>query len=302
MTYTLDTIDLREPIIPAYGAGVDSTAMIIGLVQRGVPLPAILFANTGDEKPETIEYVDIFSRWLQAHGYPGVTTVAYKGNHDRYTTLGGSCLANQVMPSLAYGGKSCSIKFKREVQEAFLFGKGRGPNKKPGFGPAVEALASGLKVIRAIGYDAGAKDSRRSEIPEDARCRYIYPLREWKMDRLDCVKLIISVGLPVPVKSACYFCPASKPLELFWLHAHHPDLFMRALEIEEVSRHRFTTVEGLWRKSTKSRPGSWVAWAIREGLVQRNADGNLVLIPAQGPLPSHPDDELIRLASLKAAA
>src|SRR3546814_3360412 len=56
----------------------------------------------------------------------------------------------------------------------------------------------------------------------------------------------------------------------------HPDLFMTALEIEEISRPRFTTVEGMWRKSTKKRSGSWVEWAIGEGLVKRNGDGNLL--------------------------
>jgi hypothetical protein len=298
--HSLETIDLREPIIPAYGAGVDSTAMLIGMVKRGIPMPAILFANTGSEKPETLAYIPIMSKWLQEHGYPPVTVVAYKGNHDRYTSLHGACFSNKVMPSLAYGGKSCSMKFKGEVQESFLQGKTRGPNKKDGYGPAVEAWERGLKVIRAIGYDAGAKDARRSSIAESERYRFIYPLREWNWDRLACMQAILAEGLPLPIKSACFMCPASKPAELLWLHAHHPDLFMQALEIEEISRPRFTTVEGLWRKSTKSRPGSWVQWALAEGLVRREADDSLRLVPATGPLPAHPDDELIRLAALAA--
>src|SRR3546814_8128062 len=69
MIHTLDNIDLRQPIIPAYGAGVDSTAMIIEMVKRKVPIQAILFANTGSEKPETIAYLPIFSAWLIANGY-----------------------------------------------------------------------------------------------------------------------------------------------------------------------------------------------------------------------------------------
>src|SRR3546814_10849396 len=93
------------------------------------------------------------------------------------------------------------------------------------------------------------------------------------MDRLACMETILEAGLPLPIKSACFMCPASKPQELIWLHAHHPDLFMTALEIEEISRPRITTVEVMWRKSTKKRSGSWVEWAIGEGLVQRNGDG-----------------------------
>src|SRR3546814_21058161 len=114
------------------------------------------------------------------------------------------------------------------------------------------------------------------------------------MDRLACMETILEAGLPLPIKSACFMCPASKPQELIWLHAHHPDLFMTALEIEEISRPRFTTVEGMWRKSTKKRSGSWVEWAIGDGLVKRNGDGNILHITATGALQTHPDDENIK--------
>lgn len=35
-----------------------------------------------------------------------------------------------------------------------------------------------------------------------------YPLREWGLTRRDCGKMIADAGLPVPPKSACFFCPA----------------------------------------------------------------------------------------------
>src|SRR3546814_9390902 len=88
------------------------------------------------------------------------------------------------MPSLAYGGKSCSLKFKAEVQESYLQGKQRGPNQSPGYAPAVSSWSAGLKVVRCIGYDDGAKDARRIGKSEDQRYIYVYPLREYHMDRL----------------------------------------------------------------------------------------------------------------------
>jgi hypothetical protein len=36
-----------DPIIVAYGMGVDSTAMLIGLRDRGISIALILFADTG---------------------------------------------------------------------------------------------------------------------------------------------------------------------------------------------------------------------------------------------------------------
>ena len=51
----------------------------------------------------------------------------------------------------------------------------------------------------------------------------------------------------VPIKSACFFCPASKIWELYWLAAHHPDQLERALALERnalTGRHsRFSEVE-----------------------------------------------------------
>jgi hypothetical protein len=49
---------------------------------------------------------------------------------------------------------------------------------------------------------------------QDPNYQYWYPLIDWKMNREDCVAAIESVGLAVPPKSACIFCPATKPDEL----------------------------------------------------------------------------------------
>ena len=42
----------EQPIVVAYGMGVDSTAMLIGMYLRGLRPDLILFADTGGEKPE----------------------------------------------------------------------------------------------------------------------------------------------------------------------------------------------------------------------------------------------------------
>jgi hypothetical protein len=59
--------------------------------------------------------------------------------------------------------------------------------------------------------------------------------------------ITVAAGLPVPVKSACYFCPASKKAEITWLREHHPELLERALEIERNAQAKLTSVKGLGR-------------------------------------------------------
>jgi hypothetical protein len=284
--------DIEEdaPLIVSMGLGIDSVAMVVRLHREGVPISAILFADTVGEKPETYLYRDVLNAWLRAKNMPEVELVKSRHVHGRYEGLAGNCTANKTLPSLAFGRRGCSAKWKHETLDARVLGKSRGPWKGAGLPAALEAQARGLPIYRAIGYDAGAKDARRPNIPDDRHFRYVYPLREFGMDREACIREILDAGLPVPIKSACFFCPASKPAELIWLHAVHPDLFMQALQMEEIARPNFVTIEGLWRRATKTRSGSWVEWAIEEGMARRSEDGTVSLIPHVGPLPRHPDE------------
>lgn len=225
----------------SYGIGVDSTGMLVGMKARGIRPDVILSADTGGEKPETYAYLPIIKEWLRAVGFPELILVRYAPVRAPYDTLEGKCLANETLPSLAFGGKSCSIVFKTEPQEKWL----------KAYPPAQAVWARGEKVEVAIGYDCGKADSRRSKIADDGRFVYRYFLREWGWDREECVRQIEAAGLPVPMKSACWFCPASKRHEVEWLRDHHPELFARALRMEQNARdgkHGLQNCKGLGRK------------------------------------------------------
>ena len=71
--------------VASFGGGVNSTAMLIGMWERGESVDLILFANTGGEKPETYTYVAKLSEWTHKHLGHYVTTVSKytkrKGRH-----------------------------------------------------------------------------------------------------------------------------------------------------------------------------------------------------------------------------
>lgn len=76
---------------------------------------------------------------------------------------------------------------------------------------------------------------RSRNLPEaDADFDYAYPLQILAWDRANCIDLITEVlgADMVPIKSACFFCPASKIWELYWLAARYPDQLERALVLE----------------------------------------------------------------------
>ena len=70
---------------------------------------------------------------------------------------------------------------------------------------------------------------------------------EWGYDRQRCKQIITAAGLPIPIKSACFYCPASKKAEIAWLREHHPDLLERALQIEDNAQAKLMSVKGLGR-------------------------------------------------------
>ena len=216
--------------IASYGAGTNSTALLVECVKRGITIDLILFADTGGEKPHTYEYVKTFSKWLVDNGMLEIITVKKAGNNE---TLEENCLRLNMLPSIAYGFKSCSHKYKIQPQDKYC----------NNWEPARKVWKAGRKITKFIGYDAD--ESHRAKIPEDKKYIYNYPLLEWDMGRDECVESIKAAGLPLPGKSACYFCPSSKPSEIRQLAKVYPDLAERALVME--ANAELTSVKGLGR-------------------------------------------------------
>jgi len=262
----------RAPLMVAYGVGVDSTAMLVGMHQRGIRPDAILFADVGAEKPSTYAFLPLMQAWLKKVGFPQVTVVKNPithGQNGTYGTIEENVMVNGTLPSLAFGGRACSEKWKHTPQNKWT----------DKWAPAQKAWAAGLKVRKCIGYDAGPADARRPDIASDAKYTYEYPLREWGWDREECKRQIAAAGLPVPDKSACWFCPSTKPCELN--EDMGCDLLRRIIAIEANAEPRqiereeqgLRAIKGLWRVPTKGhrgatkKPGTMTEYIVGEELL-----------------------------------
>lgn len=247
------------PVIVAYGAGTNSTALLVEMVRLGLPVDAILFADTGGERPGTYAYVSMFSDWLVARRYPPIITVKKGG---RQETLEENCLRLSMLPSLAYGRKRCSHRYKIEPQDKWT-------NNWP---PARAAWAADTKVVKLIGYDMD--EPHRAAIPEDEKYRYQYPLLEWGWGREECVAAIAAAGLPQPGKSSCFFCPSMTKPEILQLRSEHPDLLARALNIEATFKHadKQGVINGLGRR---------LHWGDFIELVDESEDPTLFILRQQ---------------------
>lgn len=219
---------MTPPLIIAYGGGANSTAMLIEMHRRGIKPDLILFADTGGELPETYRHVDEVSAWCVSRWDTPIHTVR---NHPT-DTLETEMFRNRSLPSIAYGFKTCSQKWKIRPQDRFL----------KTWQPAIAAWDAGLKCTRAIGYDAG--EERRAKADSDERFSNWYPLIEWQIHREDCLAICRSEGF-TPAKSACFFCPSMKKREIVQLAKTHPELAARAIAMERNAD--LTSIKGLGR-------------------------------------------------------
>lgn len=227
---------MKEFIYVSCGMGTNSIAILVGFYQRGIKPDLITFADTGSEKPHTYQMIAVLNNWLFSVGFPQVNVVQKVYKDSSLANLYDHCKDRNMLPSLAYGFKNCSQKFKIAPQDKFL-------NNNAG---AKAFWATGKKITKVIGYDID-EVRRADNAPEETKkYKMSYPLIEWGWDREDCIKAIESVGLPRPGKSACFFCPASTYNEIKTLKEHYPELLEKALVLE--SGAELETVKGLGRR------------------------------------------------------
>jgi hypothetical protein len=254
------------PVLAAWGAGVNSTAMVIELAERGEPPDAVLLAEM-PERPETLEFIPLFRRWMDERGIFN-DTVRYTPKRFKhwppYYDLLENLLTNGTLPSISFGRHLCSQKWKIAPQDRWT----------ERWRPAIDAWARGQKVIKLIGYDCSPADNRRyaeREGNDDPRYLFRSPLRDWGWDRDACIERIRAAGLPVCPKSSCFFCAAMKPHEIRTL----PPAYLRLIVLVEArAAPRLRNVDGLWRKPIKgrgageARPGSMTEFIRAERLLE----------------------------------
>lgn len=213
-----------------WGGGVNSTAVLVLFHQASLRPDVIVFADPGSEWPETYRYRDeVLQPWLASIGFPPVLTLRGREGTQKGAGLRAECsrltaAGRPGLPSIAFGFKTCSLKFKRDV--VMVWG-----NSYP---PFRATWAAGEKVKKVVGIDAGEKHRIRpfTDPREAAKYELLYPLVAAGWDREACVRAIREEGLPVPTKSACYFCPNNTDAEWIRLRDTHPELWADAVQME----------------------------------------------------------------------
>ena len=197
-----------ERHILSFGGGVNSVALMILLLKEGMPFDEAIFADTGGEVPETYEYLAIAKDYLADHGVP-FTVVSKKGR-----SLYDTAWERRVFPSAIWRWSTRDFKITPILRH-------------------YRSLGCPINQYLAIAWDEihRMKDSRVEYVTN------LYPLIDRRLTRAGCIALIQEAGLPIPQRSSCFFCPFNSVGRWQWLYETHPQLFKKAMALEEHSKH-----------------------------------------------------------------
>ncbi|MDE0225828.1 MAG: phosphoadenosine phosphosulfate reductase family protein [Gammaproteobacteria bacterium] len=185
--------------------GKDSSALAVHLRER-VPQMEYFFCDTGAELPETYEYL---TRLEVILGKPIVRLNASRGFDHWFEVFRGALPSPQM--------RWCTKNMKIKPIEAWI-----------GDAPAVSYVA-----IRAD------EANRKGYISTKPNIETVFPFIEDGIDHDGVMRILEDAGIGLPdyyewrSRSGCYFCFYQRKAEWVGLADRHPDLFARAVAIEQ---------------------------------------------------------------------
>ncbi|MGV9303835.1 phosphoadenosine phosphosulfate reductase [Nonomuraea sp. NPDC003727] len=224
----------EEPCLKvvSYGGGVQSTALLVLAAQDRLPYRMFLFANVGDdsEHPATLAYLrEVATPYATRHGLE-LKQLDRKRRDGSTETLmqqlkrpeSRSIPIPVRMANGAPGRRSCTADFKIKVIGRWLRDHGATADA-----PATVGIGISVDEIHRA-------NRRRAERHENVA----YPLLDLGLHRADCEAIIREAGLPVPPKSACFFCPFKTAQGWRQLRQEEPALFSEAAHLEDIINQR----------------------------------------------------------------
>ena len=232
--------DVRH--ICGISGGKDSSALAVYMRSR-VPQMEYFFCDTGAELPETYEYL---TRLEVILGRPIVRLNAERGFDHWFEVFRGALPSPQM--------RWCTKNMKIKPIESWI-----------GDDPAVSYVA-----IRAD------ESNRKGHISTKPNIRTRFPFVEDGIGHDDVLRLLDDAGIGLPAyyswrtRSGCYFCFYQRKAEWIGLSEHHPELFERAVAIEQKVL-RDAGVNGDADFGDTAMRGRQYTWSGGETLVQLKA-------------------------------
>lgn len=211
-----------------FGAGRQSTAVLVLAAQRKIYFDAFVFCNVGEdsENPATLRYVEEYVKpYVKEFDIPFFEICKTKRDGSIETVYGRMIGQNRSvcvparMSNGAPGNRTCTVDFKIRVSDKWC--------KQQGYTHVVKGLGISRDELYRL-------RSTEWEYEKDSRLwvKREYPLFDLGYSLHDCIAIIKEAGLPIPPKSSCWFCPFKSQSEWIRMRQDEPEMFQKAVDAE----------------------------------------------------------------------
>lgn len=206
--------------VVSLSGGKDSTAMLLMLLERNMPVDEIVFCDTGVEFPDMYNHIKQLDDYIKQH-YNKYITVLKADKPFEYWFTEHVKTAGKNKGQKGYGWASmrvrwCTKRLKSEVVSKYL------------------KSIKDYKLYIGIAYD---EPKRHQKIANNV----IHPLYDWKITEQECLNYCYSKGFKfgglyeIFGRTSCYLCPLQSVPDWRKLYFHYPHLFDYALRLEETN-------------------------------------------------------------------
>ncbi len=191
------------------------------------PVDYAINADTGYESVLTYEFAERWWMWLRDHG---VNVVTVNEPNARVTIARGG--GKVYIPAFTESNNASGGMLRRQCTQHWKVA----PIRR-----FIQSQRNGQRVEMLLGISTDEWQRMR-----DSDVKYIvnsYPLIDKKMSRLDCMRWLEEHGLPIPPKSACYFCPFHTTKE--WNRIKQTSDWKKVIAVDEQIRNARPSALGL---------------------------------------------------------
>ncbi len=211
--------------------GKDSTAMLLLMIERGMPIDMVLYADTGMEFPEMYDHLKKLDDYLFEQRGIHISVLRHPDGFE-YLMFD----EPKTKP--------------RSVEKRIRLGISLNGNGWPGIRVrwCTGALKTKLidKEVKRLKGELGAIHYVGIAADEAWRCKgEKYPLVEWGITEAEALQICYDRGYDfgglyeVYHRASCWCCPFQRISELRKLRVHHPELWQKLLELDLRARAQF---------------------------------------------------------------
>ena len=218
--------------IVSFSGGKDSTAMLLMLIEKRVPIDEIIFCDTGKEFPDMLEHINSVEKYIGRR----ITRLKSDESFD-FIFLEKRRTKGKYVGERGYGWPSatkrwCTGSLKTQPFKKYV-------NKK-----------YGNSYILFIGL--AVDEQKRVSRNKDERIKY--PLVDWGITEKQALSYCYKRGFTWNglyerfKRVSCYLCPLQSKKDWLCLKQHYPELFMDAIILDRQSCYTFSPGETLEQK------------------------------------------------------